>query len=97
MIPIVLSEDPDDYEDEEFDPGNQEQRDRDLLRIERTRTRNEDRRKNAFKELMASIRDDLSKLSRSMKKSRKASKPHQPDSPVLMVHLSDLHPLQSAK
>ena len=36
LIPIVLSEDPDDYEDEEFDPGNQEHRDRDLLRIERT-------------------------------------------------------------
>jgi hypothetical protein len=92
LIPIVLSEDPDDYEDEELDPCDSDlQKERNLLRIERTRVRNEVRRSNAFQELMASIRDDLSKLSRSMKPNRRQSKPHKPDSPVLVVHLSDLH------
>ena len=92
LIPIVLSDDPDDYQDEEFDTSDSDlQKERDLLRIERTRVRNEVRRSNAFQELMASIRDDLSKLSRSMKPNRRQSKPHKPDSPVLVVHLSDLH------
>ena len=52
LIPIVLSDDPDDYEDEEFDTSDSDlQKERDLLRIERTRVRNEVRRSNAFQEL----------------------------------------------
>ena len=88
LIPIVLSEDQDEVDEEDFDSGDLKlQRERDLARIKRNRVRTEARKSDAFQELMVGIREDLTMLSRSMRTNRRSSKPHKPDNPVLVVHL----------